>query len=856
MKTNSVKSKDGDCLNKSRGDPASEWGFAEDTRTDLCSSDSSSRPSTSPYVTSILQQFQRPSTSPVNSTFDREEIERNLYLQTEGSLNEQKLKKMRTQSRDSYDRLTANDNGDIKFDELLRIGQQYHAATIIESLVRMHLTKLHVWAPGGYQHQYCAIQIQRVCRGFAVRHRAEIDLKNKRHHAAWAIQTMVRGRVARMFVKVMLASKRLSMVVRLQRMVRGMIGRTRVRNIRFALRQAAATRIQAQWRRHDTMKFRGPVAARRQERAVQRRSMTLFISGMTRRAYENDRKKVTGQNKDPEIDLWLRMAMCLHVIERKTIGGMRVLSCLQDSNVAVKVAKIILRLSTNEDVPQQLALLVGIRRAANNTIVDALNATYKVFIRDVFSACLSQRPSDCHAALNLGLVLLVLHYIERGNGNAFLLKRGERLLKRSLSLSATKRAKEIANANWSLYKYWWAPSTNEISVWCATVPHLNQESSNFVTVRLRGAWFVLELEDHASLPLVVSARDVGDDDDPGVLGELPYSSKMVETYTKTLVRECRLHHSESEPSLVIPYIYEKHCAARLLRQSHTSARVIQHMVHSYLNRKRWREQQARDEIERLEQAKIAAAAAAKQRAIDHQHEMVSKVKAAFLGYKTRQRLAVFHAAAIQCQRIIRGLLGRLKAISKQQYLLFGARIVTMFSRGRCVSGQFLHVEVFRSGYQWLVRGHSLENGCSYQGLLPHQHVMQLVKKNPYGLDSIYSGKKAERLHIWHHERVCALIIMSLSLTTPIAGLGELNGYDGTRTFICHLTMKSHAHGRGILDTSGLGRLLSDTKSIVFPEPGTKYFKERERQKRIRAKTAPKNYNPRVEEILPRASTAI
>ena len=62
------------------------------------------------------------------------------------------------------------------------------------------------------------------------------------------------------------------------------------------------------------------------------------------------------------------------------------------------------------------------------------------------------------------------------------------------------------------------------------------------------------------------------------------------------------------------------------------------------------------------------------------HELISKVKASFIGHKARLRLDNLHDAAIQRQKIIRGMLGKLR-FEEKNFQKYGAQIVTMFERG-------------------------------------------------------------------------------------------------------------------------------------------------------------------------------
>lgn len=320
--------------------------------------------------------------------------------------------------------------------------------------------------------------------------------------------------------------------------------------------------------------------------------------------------------------------------------------------------------------------------------------------------------------------------------------------------------------------------------------------------------------------------------------------------------------SFSSYQLIIPHIEYMKQMQLYSKERKTAAMVIQRSYKAMLRNKRKCTHDTQKRILGQQKTLLIEKLLYRDSIRQRRHELVSKVKASFIGHRTRVKIETLHTAAIQCQKIIRGMLGKLKFEERKNWELYGAQIITMFERGRCVSGTFLLLQVYRSGYNYLIRGNDYEYGCTYQGLIRDEHVRALVRCHPYGRDSLYSPNQAPKLRIWHYNRITALLIKCLSLTVPIHGLGELNEFDGTKVMICDIEMKAKAHGPSILSRAGLSRILFDTKHIVFPPEGSKAWKQRKKQrllmeKRNRAKTAPsKGEKKRKDKISKRPQTTI
>ena len=139
----------------------------------------------------------------------------------------------------------------------------------------MYVIKLLVWGPKGVHQQYSATKIQSVFRGFASRHREELDLKAKRHLSSILIQTYYRRKVAMNLLITMLAKRQESAVALINRMMRGAIARRYVKRKIFHMRTNAATLIQTPWRRYSTNTMYGVVQQIRKERAIPRRPINI-----------------------------------------------------------------------------------------------------------------------------------------------------------------------------------------------------------------------------------------------------------------------------------------------------------------------------------------------------------------------------------------------------------------------------------------------------------------------------------------------------------------------------------------------------------------------------------------------------
>ena len=203
----------------------------------------------------------------------------------------------------------------------------------------------------------------------------------------------------------------------------------------------------------------------------------------------------------------------------------------------------------------------------------------------------------------------------------------------------------------------------------------------------------------------------------------------------------------------------------------------------------------------------------------HHANLVSKVKAAFIARRQRRLLRRLHAAAKKIQCVMRKYLAWLREEERKAWEKYGAQVRLMYNRPRLVSGKAIVVKVQRAGKNWMLQGIDHELGEIYQGLVKEQQVLALIKRHKYGRDQGYSTKRRARIYAWEYGRVLQLLLSCLAITDAIEGLGELHEYDGKRIMVCNEQFKEHVEGPSILDLSGRGRLLRDTKDALPKKEG-------------------------------------
>ena len=77
------------------------------------------------------------------------------------------------------------------------------------------------------------------------------------------------------------------------------------------------------------------------------------------------------------------------------------------------------------------------------------------------------------------------------------------------------------------------------------------------------------------------------------------------------------------------------------------------------------------------------------------------------------------------------------------------------------------------------------------------------------------NNRGDLVQLWQHDRVLALLLAELSLTSPIgAPSGDLSRLEGNRTLVVDHVRKQTIRGKGILDTKTLGRTLADQEDAL------------------------------------------
>ena len=838
--------------------PPAEWGFANsadeiDTMYNPPSSASSSsmfsRPSTAPLSLQNVLDHNRPATSPIKPTYDIKQAKKDDdFIRQNATLTPLRLDQMKMGSNVSRQYLAARKHAkdQLGLKTLLQIGQKNHAAVIIQSLYRMYVIKLLVWGPKGVHQQYSATKIQSVFRGFASRHREELDLKAKRHLSSIVIQTYYRRKVAMNLLITMLAKRQESAVALINRMMRGAIARRYVKRKIFNMRKNAATLIQTQWRRYITNTMYGVVQQRRKERAIQRRAIKLYRTGIIEKAHF----------KDPDDELMaLKYALGLIVIDRKEKAGKKVLRQTGEHGRIQKLIYATIGLGSNLQVEKHLGILSDSQINKNNdedynskknSLIkekdDKLIEMFSTLSRDMILGWVCNSPTDTAPLIYYTITLLIQDFIVHKNIRNSTENYVQRLIDRIGNTPLAMKMKDQIDNLKHIFNTWFLTEKKLLTDFVVEEEEDDYSSSNNSnmigeTIRIfikQKDWLMLKvISIHKFWPVLVVKLS---NDFHNIMDIKNLAVKLCSQVRaiKTGVNSYRM---------VIPHIEHTKQLRFYFSQKNKAAMIIQRNFNAFMKEKQELIRNNTLDIISKQEKLLDDKLMYRDNIRERRHELVSKVKASFIGHRTRTKLETLHAAAIQCQKIIRGMLGKLRFEEEKNWQLYGAQILTMFERGRCVSGTFLLLQVYRSGYNYLIRGNDFEGGCTYQGLVRDEHVRALVRCHPYGRDSLYSLTRAPKLRIWHYNRITALLIKCLALTDPIHGLGELNEYDGNKVMICDIQMKAKAHGPSILSRSGLRRILFDTKDIVFPPEGSYAWKQRRKQrilmeKRKRAKTAP------------------
>jgi hypothetical protein len=811
-----------------------------------------SRPSTAPLSLQKIIDNARPSTSPVKSSYGIKRPKKDDQLSRHNAtLTPLELGQMKMGLTISRKYLAGKKHAkdQMGLTTLLQIGQKYHAAVIIQSLARMYAAKKAIWGPKGSFANYKATKIQAVFRGFASRHREELDLKAKRHLSSIIIQAYFRRKLAINMVITMQAKLRENAMALIQRIMRGAIARKFVKRKIFTIKQSAATRIQTHWRRYITNTMHGVVQQRRKERAIQRRTIKLHRTGMIEKAYFKD--------QEDEL-LALKFALGLIIIDRKYKYGNKVLIQSGEHGQIQKILCAIIGLASNIQVEKHLAVLWDCQINKNNNKQyydkknrlkkesdDKMIETFSTLSRNIILGWVCYSPLDIMPLIYYAISLLIFDFIVYKHIRDAVKQYAERLITRiSKTPLAIKMQNQINNLI-HIFNTWFLKKPNVIMTYVVKEDKYNSSRNNYLTghtisVSLKCEdWLLFNVNStHQFWPslIVKVSKNVG-----GI--------KNINTLAVNLCSQLRaIKRGKSSYLMVIPHVEHTKQLHFYARKKNQAAAVIQRNFILFLRDKKKKLHNNSMEIIVKQERQLQTKLTYRENIRKRRHELVSKVKASFVGHKIRLKLENLNIAAVQCQKIIRGMLGKLKFQERKNWELFGAQILTMFDRGRCVSGTFLLLQIFRSGHNYLIRGNDFENGCTYQGLIRDDHVRALVRCHPYGRDSLYSLTRAPRLRIWHYDRITALLIKCLAMTDAIHGLGELDDFDGQKVMICDIEMKAKAHGPSILSRSGLGRILLDTKHIVFPPEGSHAWKKRQKQKLImekrkRAQTAPaKNMN--------------
>ena len=243
------------------------------------------------------------------------------------------------------------------------------------------------------------------------------------------------------------------------------------------------------------------------------------------------------------------------------------------------------------------------------------------------------------------------------------------------------------------------------------------------------------------------------------------------------------------------------------------------------------------------------------------------VQARFKGILWRRRLMKMQGASLVVQTIFRGYSVRAKAKEEQRKKLEGARVLTVYKRGKVVSGTHLFLTVRRCGLSFKLIGRSEAHMDTFLGYVYREDVVKLLdahnsnvtenkradeemaeKKKALMSGGYVESEEAHKIHAlqelmkggeekkeklvdvsktivkqWQYDRVLQVLLLNVALVDPIRACShDMAKQEGRKVLICNPALGSSAHGHGILKFNGQKRILKDMrKSIGRYEKGLK-----------------------------------
>ncbi|GMH88110.1 hypothetical protein TL16_g11061 [Triparma laevis f. inornata] len=231
------------------------------------------------------------------------------------------------------------------------------------------------------------------------------------------------------------------------------------------------------------------------------------------------------------------------------------------------------------------------------------------------------------------------------------------------------------------------------------------------------------------------------------------------------------------------------------------------------------------------------------------------VQARFKGILWRRRLARMQGASLVIQTCYRGFATRVKLREEQRRKLEGAKVDTVYRRGKLVSGVHLFLSVKRCGLSFKFIGRSEEHMDTFLGFVYKEQVLvilaahnrwakeekQKIKERERKMqEDMYEGfnfeskkirmmqdfmgdekgiksdDKYKEVKAWQYEKILNVLLDKLALVNPIKACShDLQRLEGKKVLICDPELGAAASGHGILQFAGQKRVLNDQRRAII-----------------------------------------
>ena len=254
-----------------------------------------------------------------------------------------------------------------------------------------------------------------------------------------------------------------------------------------------------------------------------------------------------------------------------------------------------------------------------------------------------------------------------------------------------------------------------------------------------------------------------------------------------------------ELQCIVPEIDVFRRAALRTQNVGTTALTLQRSFRGFCGRRAFSRRRSQRLAAQRREAKLGARREIRKARHGFVNSAAVCVQARWRGILLRMKLAQMHAAALRIQSLVRGHLGRLRALEHERRLRMGPLVREVYYRGCVVSGKYLLLTVRQSGNNYRLFGFDLAAAEEYRGLVKQGRVMKAIEAHPYGADGAYGRNRRQQIRVWQHPRVLKLLLSKLMLVEPIKGLGEFQKNACKKVLIVFLG-SSNGGGRGILSS--------------------------------------------------------